>query len=687
MERVCVLINCDKFESIKSACGYLEKIGEFKEAPIGIGVIVILGVAWFVCKMLWRLINIYLDKQKILMLEKNLLVNSFTDQDFEDAKKDYILPFCSNVDPSNYDDMRYSIPFKLPIYQILDGELNSNDGKRHILLLADSGMGKTTFLLNYLLREQKKWKNVRRMALVSLNRKDAIEQIKAIKDAKHTILLLDAFDEDSMAIDDYVSRMNELVAAAGNFKGVVMTCRTQFFAQESSIPKETGLLKVGSGRAGTTRMHEWKTVYLQPFEGDQIKEYIKKAIPFTKFGSRAKAYQIIEQIPELAVRPMLLTLIPDLIATKTEAHNLWELYEFMVHQWALREQSWIDPVKLKSLSTKLAVNLVLNRNVRNSERIPLQELVKLVSLSSESIESWKLTSRSLLNRDAGGNFKFAHRSIMEYCFIKAFIDGEESCASIRWTDMMCELFISWGFSNQQCTRLNEILTMDLRTTTLFPFVHSNEPASAINLSWVQTILDSNSFVRSSSVPPKWRPYTSQIIVKDEIVRVYDYAVGTVYQILVTASLDSTEMQLYQTDRTITNWIDEDSSMEWSLPQLSEFKALVDILAYENMIEMLDGRAVYWLVDSDSQHKSCLVRLRQLNRLPKPIELSHLTILATTESNINGISLAIDFYYGDLLRIQNSSVKGLTINTYKGAADELYHIDKRTQSRKWRMKAK
>ncbi|MGH7454916.1 MAG: DUF1566 domain-containing protein, partial [bacterium] len=52
------------------------------------------------------------------------------------------------------------------------------------------------------------------------------------------------------------------------------------------------------------------------------------------------------------------------------------------------------------------------------------------------LDEWQLSSRALLNRDAMGNYKFAHSSIMEYLFVKRFTDGDEACRGLEWTDTM-----------------------------------------------------------------------------------------------------------------------------------------------------------------------------------------------------------------------------------------------------------
>jgi len=88
------------------------------------------------------------------------------------------------------------------------------------------------------------------MALVPLGQGNAIEQIKAISNHRNTILLLDAFDEDTRAIEDAMSRMDEIMESASDFKAVVMTCRTQFFPTEDAVPRETGVKRVSARRAG-----------------------------------------------------------------------------------------------------------------------------------------------------------------------------------------------------------------------------------------------------------------------------------------------------------------------------------------------------------------------------------------------------------------------------------------------------
>ncbi len=74
-------------------------------------------------------------------------VSSFTDAEITQAVVNYIEPDASNVDPANEDDLRDFAFVREQVFPAIDRSLDSTD-KVHVLVLADSGMGKTTLLLN-----------------------------------------------------------------------------------------------------------------------------------------------------------------------------------------------------------------------------------------------------------------------------------------------------------------------------------------------------------------------------------------------------------------------------------------------------------------------------------------------------------------------------------------------------------
>jgi serine/threonine-protein kinase len=110
----------------------------------------------------------------------------------------------------------------------------------------------------------------------------------------------------------------------------------------------------------------------------------------------------------------------------------------MIDAWLTREEGafGIEKQKLLEFSEHLAVDLFVNRKKRGSERISRYEVINLANEWNIDYEGWKLTGRSLLNRDAEGNCKFAHRSIMEFLFAKQYSNNNKLCGFNDLTDQM-----------------------------------------------------------------------------------------------------------------------------------------------------------------------------------------------------------------------------------------------------------
>lgn len=615
-------------------------------------------------------------------------VQSFTDEEIRAAVRHYVEPDCSSVDPTNEIDLRHFIGVREPVFAAIERAL-STEGKQHLLVLADSGMGKTTFLLNFFDRELERPKSSRReIAIVPLGRPDSLDQIKSVQNKRSTLLLLDALDEDSEAIKDYRVRLDDLMRVSADFKALILTCRTQFFSNDQDIPTETGILRVTPRRAGTTASHEFRKVYLVPFTGKQIQRYIRNVIPWLRPFRRRHAASIVKKIPELSIRPMLLALLPDLIVDRSTIRELWQLYEFMVDSWLHRESTWINPEQLKRLSMGIAVDLVLNRDARGGERISPTELEKNMALASEEIEQWKLTTRSLLNRDAAGNFKFAHRSIMEFLFIKAFIEGESKCASLAWTDMMCDLFLSWGRVATTSSDIEKVdrllLHTDLSQTKLFPIIEPDMPASTVDTSWAKlTLIQTHSARKLAGIPNGWISRTSRCHVHSSMVSVYEFTEGIVWRFPDTNRITQYEEREVYKDSVHQRC----TNGEWRDPTLGEFHLLVRTLVALKRYE-LDDRDLYWLAD-EGQTNASAARVRwdssgaDKNNLEKsqPIQFpgGAELIYSSNERNLES-NYIIDVYIVPKVRIVYGAAgkvlptRALRIKTVCGDAQDIWKQD-------------
>jgi hypothetical protein len=177
-------------------------------------------------------------------------------------------------------------------------------------------------------------------------------------------------------------------------------------------------------------------LYLAPFDDSDIDKYIRRRFPFWRNKERQKAKEIATKLPDLSVRPMLLAYIPELMLNAAPPRFTYELYALMINAWIRRESAWASTKALMEVSEELAVNLYVRRQERGMERIPENELEVIARAKNIPLRKWQITGRSLLNRDAFGNYKFAHRSIMEFLFVYRLLSRDKRCYNHELDDQM-----------------------------------------------------------------------------------------------------------------------------------------------------------------------------------------------------------------------------------------------------------
>jgi hypothetical protein len=392
----------------------------------------------------------------------------------KNVTKFYVEPDCCSIDSSQVDEMKELVLAREPLFKKIDVFINSKTRLKFLFLLADSGMGKSSSALNYLNRNHQKWFKRKDIYFIPLGIKGIDKEIESISTPSIKILILDAFDEDAKAIfDGYEQRIEELVIKCQKFKKVIITCRSQFFPSDEKIPKSTGLIKITPRRLGENTHYEFSNLYLAHFTDKQINKYLNKRFSIFKWKLKSKAKRIIGQIPLLSIRPMILTHILDFVDTGKYFEFQKDLYQVIIESWIKRESAWYsDSFDLKCFSEKLALYLITNRNYLNGEFISYEKLAPIASAWGLKIEDWQISGKSLLNRDAIGNYKFAHRSILEYLFVKSFLDSDmKERYHIVWSDQM-KLFLLELVRDEDITELNLI---DLRGLEIenIDFSHKN----------------------------------------------------------------------------------------------------------------------------------------------------------------------------------------------------------------------
>ena len=171
---------------------------------------------------------------------------------------------------------------------------------------------------------------------------------------------------------------------------------------------------------------------------------------------------------------MLLDYIPKIVSIKlTNITYSYEIYEIMIQGWIDRESRYIkNSENLLKYSENLALSLYFNEEYRNMDKITKKEAIKLANKWGIPLESWQINYKSLLNFDSDKNLKFAHRSIMEYLFVKGFFSlPDESRKEVIWTNQMQEFALemidndykkSKGGQQELSLRLVNLSNLDLK---------------------------------------------------------------------------------------------------------------------------------------------------------------------------------------------------------------------------------
>ena len=184
----------------------------------------VIGAAWKLAPH----IRSWWDRRTLTL---RLSAEAYGPDDIKNYTRYYVQPDFQSADPSGAEEFRRIVATREPLFQLMDRVLHNPGAERFIIILADSGMGKTSFLLNYYARHWRSWRRRRKydIHLVSLSRPGADKQISAIPEAdrKKTAIFLDALDEDQSAIEDHRRRLAELIDLTRDFRVVAITCRTQ----------------------------------------------------------------------------------------------------------------------------------------------------------------------------------------------------------------------------------------------------------------------------------------------------------------------------------------------------------------------------------------------------------------------------------------------------------------------------
>lgn len=399
-------------------------------------------------KYLWNLTPFSARKMQ------NEYIHNALDHDFkeylgEESQRQYIETQFLSTPPHEFDEPNKATTAttREPMDKFCDRIFKDNNpNERVYMVLAGSGMGKTTFMVNVFCHYVKQ--NMTRkgmnldIRLLRLDDEKVLDDIKKISEdgsikPEKTILLLDALDENRYASGNFVEFKRKLEDAMEPFGLVMITCRDQFFDNEKSIPTSTSWVSVTKDK----NLISYNKIYISPFSDEDIKKYL--ALKYKNKRKRKQASQIAEKCKDLMARPLLLSYMDDLLDGNFEFKTIYEIYRVLIDKWLQREVNKIQSEDARCEQKKMLYHFsvriarTIYENWKNTKSMLLspEQMEDFMTRFNYSKVPYELKRRSLINRNVSGYYKFAHKSFLEFFLAQEYFHNPTSNFEFEGMDM------------------------------------------------------------------------------------------------------------------------------------------------------------------------------------------------------------------------------------------------------------
>lgn len=472
--------------------------------------------------------KVLIQKSKLTSL-KNIqhylekVVEQYTQWDKVLGKKDkFLIEPMGRANLNNYYVQSYGIDQNQKT-NLLDNILESflSDKSKNLLtLLGDLGAGKTSFSVYYFVILAKKYlsnKDKYRIPIFislkdypgKLNIEDFI--VKDFYDKFNIrlsyrifqelalrgmfIFFIDGFDEMLTRSDQKITEDNFRELTKLSFENILfitndyyerpkanklfITCRTHYFlneVQEQKILKAhyTILYKNYATRSN----YDVTRLRIKDFNLKQITEYIKNTT--TDQNIQKETISIIKDtynLRELSTRPLLLDMIIKTIHNfnPEKEINVSVLYKTYTELWINRDdwRSAMKAVGKRNFMWQLALKM-FNKGGDfaihyNSLDLPQKRFLKKgIDKTNKDFYLYETTTCTFLNRDSSGNYKFIHKSFMEYFlaeYLYHLIKSNKPIFNLyRYTSEEIKFFLKQLISsdkiNLSCMKLNGLNLKD-----------------------------------------------------------------------------------------------------------------------------------------------------------------------------------------------------------------------------------
>jgi hypothetical protein len=364
-------------------------------------------------------------------------------------------------------------------YEVIDDYIDDwlrERGKKHISILGEFGAGKTWFCRHYAHRQLQRYLSdpVRERLPLLITLRDFTKAMTArqlIQDALlekyklplvgssfdvferlnrkgKLLLVFDGFDEMARRVDyqTVVDNFWELASVLVEASKVLLTSRTEYFryAQES----EKILRGEESGRATIVLdPPKFEVLYLEPLSDEQVTDVIAKRVEREEGDIVARRILSTPNLAALARKPVLIELLLAALDEVGPASltNPAQVYLYATNALLMRnittKRTFTTTADKLFFLCEMAWEMIRANLLRMSyKRIP--ERIQAwfgPRVANEEIDHWDfdLRNQTLLQRNAIGEYEFAHRSMAEY-FVAYKFAAELGCLRAEFQRTYCE---------------------------------------------------------------------------------------------------------------------------------------------------------------------------------------------------------------------------------------------------------
>ncbi len=248
------------------------------------------------------------------------------------------------------------------------------------------------------------------------------------------VILIDGFDEmgTHASVDEMISNFQNLAVLAEDKAKVIITSRTHYFEHQQREKEVLSLPEFIEERP------EFHVLYLNPFTREQIETYLDKVKDLRK--PKQDVLAKMDEHPELkdlmqtpVLLDMILKIFPDLMEAE-ENITISLIYEKATSRWVINEKKkgHIERLSeqqvlqfMQDLAWQMHKEDILSINYKKLRSHTYQNFKKSMTELYELDAFYsEIRTCTFLTRDSLGDYKFAHKSFMEYftaCFLAPFL--------------------------------------------------------------------------------------------------------------------------------------------------------------------------------------------------------------------------------------------------------------------------